>query len=30
MPALEKRAWLTLWTMCPAYLAYFLIQATYP
>jgi len=30
MPILEKRAWLTLWTMCPVYLVYFLIQATYP
>lgn len=30
MPILEKRAWLTLWTMCPGYLVYFLIQAAYP
>lgn len=30
MPTLEKRAWLTLWTMCPGYLIYFAIQIAYP
>jgi uncharacterized membrane protein len=30
MPTLEKRAWLTLWTMCPVYLVYFAIQIGYP
>jgi uncharacterized membrane protein len=30
MPILEKRAWLTLWTMCPGYLVYFAIQIGYP
>ena len=30
MPVLEKRAWITLWAMCPAYLVYFVIQAAYP
>jgi uncharacterized membrane protein len=27
MSSLEKRAWLTLWSMCPPYLVYFAIQA---
>lgn len=26
MPTLEKRAWLTLWSMCPPYFFYFAIQ----
>ena len=30
MPTLEKRAWLSLWTMCPGYLVYFAIQIFYP
>ena len=30
MPTYEKRAWLTLWTMCPVYLVYFAIQIGYP
>ena len=30
MPTLEKRAWLSLWTMCPGYLVYFAIQIAYP
>ena len=30
MPTHEKRAWLSLWTMCPGYLVYFAIQIAYP
>jgi hypothetical protein len=30
MTLLEKRAWLTLWTMCPGYLMYFAIQVGWP
>lgn len=30
MTIIEKRAWLTLWTMCPVYLVYFAIQIAYP
>jgi len=30
MSSLEKRAWLTLWSQCPPYLVYFLIQAVWP
>jgi hypothetical protein len=30
MPLVEKRAWLTLWTMCPVYLVYFAIQVGWP
>ena len=30
MPILEKRAWLTLWTMCPVYVVYFAIQIGWP
>ncbi|MGN6512582.1 MAG: hypothetical protein ACTHKZ_03290 [Lysobacteraceae bacterium] len=30
MPVLEKRAWITVWAMCPAYLVYFVIVAAYP
>ena len=30
MSSLEKRAWLSLWSMCPAYLLYFTIQIGYP
>ncbi len=30
MSSIEKRAWLTLWTMCPVYLVYFTIQAGFP
>lgn len=30
MSIIEKRAWLTLWTMCPVYLVYFAIQIAYP
>ncbi len=29
MPILEKRAWLTLWSMCPPYFVYFAIQWLY-
>ena len=30
MSSLEKRAWLALWSQCPPYLVYFLIQALQP
>ncbi|KQY52216.1 DUF2178 domain-containing protein [Lysobacter sp. Root494] len=30
MSTFEKRAWLTLWTMCPGYLVYFAVQIFYP
>lgn len=30
MTLIEKRAWLTLWTMCPVYLVYFAIQVGWP
>lgn len=30
MSALEKRAWLTLWSMGPPYLVYFIIQYGFP
>jgi hypothetical protein len=30
MSSLEKRAWLTLWTMLPPYVVYFAIQAAVP
>lgn len=30
MSIIEKRAWLTLWTMCPVYLVYFAIQIGWP
>lgn len=30
MSPLEKRAWLTLWSQCPPYLVYFLIQGAWP
>ena len=30
MTLIEKRAWLTLWTMCPVYLVYFAIQIGWP
>jgi uncharacterized membrane protein len=30
MSSLEKRAWLMLWSMCPAYAVYFAIQAGLP
>lgn len=30
MSSLEKRAWLTLWSMCPPYLVYFAIQIAFP
>ncbi len=30
MSRLEKRAWLMLWSMCPGYLVYFVIQAGFP
>ena len=30
MSLIEKRAWLTLWTMCPGYLVYFAIQLGWP
>lgn len=30
MSSLEKRAWLTLWSQCPPYLVYFLIQLAWP
>ncbi|GAA5007847.1 hypothetical protein FNZ56_03825 [Pseudoluteimonas lycopersici] len=30
MSLIEKRAWLTLWTMCPGYLVYFAIQIGWP
>lgn len=30
MSSLEKRAWLALWSQCPPYLVYFLIQASQP
>ena len=30
MTLIEKRAWLTLWTMCPGYLIYFAIQIGWP
>ena len=30
MSLIEKRAWLTLWTMCPGYLVYFAIQISWP
>ena len=30
MSSLEKRAWLTIWTMCPAYLVYFTIHLAAP
>lgn len=30
MSSLEKRAWLTLWSQCPPYIVYFLIQAECP
>ena len=30
MTLIEKRAWLTLWTMCPGYLVYFAIQIGWP
>lgn len=30
MSSLEKRAWLTLWSMCPVYCVYFVIQIWFP
>lgn len=30
MSAFEKRAWLALWSQCPPYLVYFLIQGAWP
>ena len=30
MSSLEKRAWLTLWSMLPPYFVYFALQAFYP
>ncbi len=30
MASLEKRAWLTLWSMCPVYLIYFAIRTGMP
>jgi uncharacterized membrane protein len=30
MSLIEKRAWLTLWAMCPGYLVYFAIQIGWP
>ncbi len=30
MSSLEKRAWLMLWSMCPAYAVYFAIQGGFP
>jgi uncharacterized membrane protein len=30
MSSLEKRAWLALWSMCPAYCVYFAIQIWWP
>ena len=30
MSSLEKRAWLTIWSMCPPYLVYFAIQVAFP
>ncbi|MBD8900039.1 DUF2178 domain-containing protein [Rhodanobacter sp. DHG33] len=30
MSSLEKRAWLALWSQCPPYVVYFLIQAECP
>ncbi|HWU78323.1 MAG TPA: hypothetical protein VN043_17640 [Rhodanobacter sp.] len=30
MSALQKRAWLTLWSMCPVYCLYFAIQTGFP
>ena len=30
MSSLEKRAWLTLWSMCPVYCIYFSIQIGFP
>ncbi len=30
MSSLEKRAWLTLWSMCPVYVVYFAIQIGFP
>lgn len=30
MSSLEKRAWLTLWSMCPAYGVYFAVQIAAP
>jgi len=30
MSSLEKRAWLTLWSMLPPYVVYFALQAFYP
>lgn len=30
MSSLEKRAWLALWSQCPPYIVYFLIQAECP
>ena len=30
MSPLEKRAWLTLWSMCPVYLVYFTIRIGFP
>ena len=30
MSSLEKRAWLTLWSMCPVYVVYFAIQIALP
>jgi hypothetical protein len=30
MSLIEKRAWLTLWTMCPGYLVYFAILIGWP
>lgn len=30
MSSLEKRAWLALWSQCPPYIVYFLIQGVWP
>ena len=30
MSPLEKRAWLTLWSMCPVYIVYFTIRLGFP
>lgn len=30
MSSLEKRAWLALWSQCPPYVVYFLIQGVWP
>ena len=30
MSSLEKRAWLSLWSLCPAYAVYFAIQIWFP